>query len=135
MFRKAIIPALIITALIIGTAFAMPNGQLPLPVGKPQTPIQNLKAPASSAAKSRCDTVTGTSAIQKRYSAAGKSGFFATAFHPVTGAPIVVKWQEDGKQVWTGSTYELTNSEGTSVTYVTPAAFDNHTGAFCVRRQ
>lgn len=135
MFRKAIIPVLIITALVAGIAFAMPAGQLPFPVGKPQTPIQNLKAPASSAAKSRCDTVTGTSAIQKRYSTAGKSGFFGTAFHPTTGAPIVVKWQEDGKHVWTGSTYELTNSEGTEVTYVTPSAFDNRTGAFCIRRQ
>jgi|SRR6185369_11000181 len=135
MFRKSIIPALIITALIVGFAFAMPAGQLPLPVGKPQTPIQNLKAPASSYVKSRCDTVTGTSAVQKRYSAAGKVGFFATSYHPTTGAPIVTKWQEDGKQVWVGSSYELTNSEGTAVTYVTSVAFTNRTTAFCARRQ
>jgi hypothetical protein len=132
--NKILVTALSVAVLLSLAAMAFAaGGYLPWPVNK-NTPIQgDTIAPAVGA--SRCDTVTGVAAVQKRYSAAGYIKFHGEAHHPTTGAPIVVKWQEDGTAVWADSNYKMTNDQGQNVTYVTPLAFGNHTAVFCVRRE
>lgn len=133
MRNTKLIIGIILSVLIAATAFAA--GNLPWNTGKPAVQIQNLKGIASKAGQSRCDTVTGTSAVQKTYSSAGYAGMTATVYDVNTGAPIVVKWYEDGQQVWVGSTYEGVNDQGKAFSSLKYAAFGNHTTGSCARRQ
>lgn len=132
--RKSILFLSALALLTVFSVCAFAGGYLPWAANK-KDQVQNLKAIAPAADGSRCDTVTGTSAVLKNYTASGYLGISANAYHPTTGAPIVVKWKEDGKQVWTGSSYEATNNKGTAISQITGAAFSNRTTAFCVRRQ
>lgn len=124
---------LIIIVAFAGLAFA--GTRLIKDSSKLQTPIQNLKGAAAVPANSRCDTVSSTSSVFKDYTAAGYLGLKANAYNKNTGAPVVVKWSEDGKQVWTGSEYEAVNAAGTAITTFRAAVFSGTTTAFCVRRQ
>lgn len=132
--KKLFTPTICLVLLAISAAAFAAGGYLPWPVNK-TAPVQNLKGIAPAVGASRCDAVTGTSAVQKSYSTATYLGIGATAYHPTTGAPIVVKWKENGVQVWTGSSYEATNDQGKNFTTLTAQAFSNHTTNFCVRRQ
>src|SRR6185369_17280177 len=108
--KKFNLLSLIAIALLISTGIAMAvTGTLPQSTGKVPATIQNLKSIAPTAGKSRCDTVTGTKAIQKSYSTASYVGAEAQAFNPASGAATIVKWFEDGIQVWIGSSYSITN--------------------------
>lgn len=126
LFAVSILLALAVTAMA-GTRLTKDSSKL-------QTPIQNLKGATAIPAAARCDTVASTSAVQKNYSTAGYLGLKANAYNHNTGAPIVVKWSEDGKHVWTGSEYEAVNPSGTGVSTLNAAAFSGHTTAFCIRR-
>jgi hypothetical protein len=101
---------------------------------KLQTPIQNLKGAAAIPAQSRCDTAADGTAAFKTYTAAGYIGIKAGAFNYSTGAPEVVKWYEDAKQVWIGTEYESVNKDGTAISTIKGQAFTNNTTSFCVRR-
>lgn len=132
MKKFTLFTVLFITLASMATALA--GTMLIKDKSKLQTPIQNLKGITAVPAASRCDTVASTTAVQKNYSTAGYLGVKATAVNQNTGAPLVVKWSEDGKQVWIGSEYEVVNPGGTNVTTLKATAFSNHTAAFCVRR-
>lgn len=123
----------------VGAMAAVVPGNLPItagnPAGKGQAAIQNLSAIAAGKGKSRCDTVASDTAVLKNYSASGYIGIKANATNPHTGAPVAVKWLEDGKQVWVGSEYEGVNNQGATFTTLRANGFNNATTAFCVRRQ
>lgn len=127
----------ILTLAILAVAGMAAQGTLPQSAGKAPATIQNLKATAPVAGKSRCDTVTGTRAVQKNYSSAGYVGIEANAYNATTGAPVNVKWYEDNKQVWVGSSYSAVNDKGTTVTTVTYKDYSSaiHSTGSCVRRQ
>jgi hypothetical protein len=127
-------PLIGIFILVLSASIALAAGNWPWNTGRPAQQGQNLKAISSNAAQSRCDTV-GIPPVQKQYSTIGYLGVYATAYNPVTGAPVVVKWLEDGKPVWVGSTYEGVNDQGKAYSHVTAVPFNNNTTAFCIRRQ
>ncbi len=134
MKKFSSIIGILLVAMLAVSAFA--SGNLPWNTGKPAVQVQNLKAIAPTAGKSRCDTVTGTKAIQRSYSSAGYLGVEASVVDSV-GSPVSVKWEEDGKQVWTGSTFSSTNSQGKTFSTVTYKAYSgaSRTLGSCVRRQ
>lgn len=114
-------------------AAVTPGGLPKLSDGK--TTANNLSEIAPAKAKSRCDTVSSTSAVQKNYSTAGYVNIKATATNINTGAPIVVKWKENGVQAWVGSEYKAVNSHGSTFSTLNASTFDNRSAAFCVQRQ
>lgn len=134
MKKFSFIIGILLVAMLAISAFAA--GNLPWNTGKPAVQVQNIKAIAPTAGKSRCDTATGTKAIQKSYSSSGYLTLEAQAVDS-SGSPVVVKWEEDGKQVWTGSTFASTNSQGNTFSTVTYKAYSgaSRTLGSCVRRQ
>ncbi len=134
MRKYSLIIGIVIMAM--SAVCAMAAGNLPWNTGKPAVQVQNLKGIAPAAGKSRCDTDTGTKAIQRSYSSAGYLGIEAAVVDSA-GSPVAVKWEENGKQVWIGSTYSATNSQGNSFSTVTYKGYSaaSRTLGSCVRRQ
>lgn len=114
-------------------AAVTPGGLPKLADGK--TTANNLSEVAPAKGKSRCDTVSSTSAVQKNYSTTGYVNVKATAVNKNTGAPIVVKWSEDGVQAWVGSEYKAVNNQGKTFSQLRADAFSNRTAMFCTQRQ
>lgn len=132
MKKFGIFFSILLTVAMAATAFA--GTRLFRDSSKAQNPIQNVTGPSAVPAAGRCDTVGSGSAVFKQYTASGYLGIKATAANHNTGAPLVVKWLENGKQVWVGSSYEGVNEAGTAISNIKAQAFDNHSGLFCVRR-
>lgn len=137
MKKYSIFTFSILAILVIVGAGLAATGTLPQTVGKVPATVQNFNAIAPAAGKSRCDSVAGTKAIQKSYSTAGYFGIEAGAYNATTGAAEIVRWEEDGKQVWVGGTYTATNDKGAGVsklTYKAYSAAQRNVGT-CIRRQ
>jgi len=126
-------------ALVISAAAALAAGTLPWAAGKGNAQVQNLKAVAPAAGKSRCDTsATATKGVYKNYSVAAYLGIEATVTD-AAGAAVPVIWKEDGKEVWVGPTYSVVNNQNGGST-LTTLRYDNISSTAkkyksCVRRQ
>jgi hypothetical protein len=131
--KRYIFP-LVMLILLIPAVSAFAGGYLGWPVNK-NAPIQNLTG--IGAGSGRCDTTTGTKAVQKNYSTAGFIGGRAQAFNPTTGAAVVGKWYEDGVQVAVDSAYAFTSDQGKAMTTLSYKDYSSasHTTGTCIRRQ
>lgn len=134
--------------LIFGTIFmlavavsAFAAGNLPWNTGKPAIQVQNIKAIAPTAGKSRCETTATITKGNTTFHGYTTAGFLAADVAVVdsANAPVNVSWSEDGTNVWAGSSYAVANSQGNTISKVA-WIYGNVSSASqslksCVRRQ
>lgn len=138
--HKLKLASIALAALLISAAVTFAAGTLPWSGGQSGAQVQNLKAIAPTAGKSRCDTsASSTKGVYKNYSVSGYLGATATVTDSA-GAAVPVVWKENDTEVWVGSTYDVVNNQnGTQP--VTTLRFDQLSSATkrtlksCVRRQ
>ncbi|MCM0081781.1 hypothetical protein L4X63_09285 [Geomonas sp. Red32] len=132
--KKFVFFAVMATLIYAAIAIASPNGILPR--DRNLAPVQGLRASGATPATSRCDTVTGTKAVFKAYTAYGYL-HHELAVVDSTGAPVNVKWYQDSKQTWVGSTFSGANDLGTDYRTISFAPYSAAPRALtsCTRRK
>lgn len=138
--HKIKLVSIALAALLISAAVTFAAGTLPWSGGQSGAQVQNLKAVAPTAGKSRCDTsASATKGVYKNYSMASYLGATA-AVTDSAGAAVPVIWKENGVEVWVGSTYDVVNNQN-GTPPVTTLRYDNISSATkrtlksCIRRQ
>jgi|GEM_PF-3812785 len=132
-FNLFILIALVALVALAATAFAAGN----LPWTKNKTLLQNLTGIAPVKGQSGCTTKAITKGTFGSYTTVtgftGYEGEVVTA----TGAAEPVKWELDGTQVATGSSFKFTNSGGSTYARAVQRVYSapSRTLTGCVRRQ
>ena len=125
---------IILVALTVAAiAAASPNGILPR--DRNLAPVQGLRASGATPTTSRCDTAAKTKGFTN-YTAYGYLHHEATVVDS-SGAPVNVKWYQDGKQTWVGSSFSAANDLGTdyrTISY-TPYSTASRSLTSCIRRK
>lgn len=129
----------LIALLILAAIFAI--GAIALAGGMPGTKrgdmIQNLKGIAPTKGKSGCVTQTITKGTFGTYTSV--DGYQAYSAEVVTAAGVAepMKWELDGTQVATGSSFEFTNDAGSTYKRAVqrPYSAAGRALTLCVRRQ
>jgi hypothetical protein len=116
---------------------AFAASKLPYDSSRPPVAIQNATGMAPTAAASGCVTQTLTKGTFGTYT--GLSGYMQYEAEVVTAAGVAepVKWQLDGTQVATGSSFKMVNPSGTAYSRAVqqPYSAVGRALTLCVRRR